>query len=151
MNELERSRLGVRLLSVLLALDIAKNFVSPAMWIAAEEKSVIYTVAQLAAYPEAMAAVWLLSAAMVGPYVLMQIFLPECRYARQITKLACNGVCLGGVLWVYLAYLSRNLDYDIVTPLFLINGLGSIALGAVLAYGLNAEQIAAEAVRQVPV
>ena len=144
MSELERSRLGVRLLSILLALDIAKNFVSPALWILGENSSVISTTARLSSSPEALAALWLLSALMVAPYVVAQLFAPQCRAKRAATKLASRGVCIGGVLWVYLAYLSRNLDYSIATSLFILNGFGSIALGAVLAYGLNSEQLAAE-------
>lgn len=144
MNELERSRLGVRLLSVLLALDIAKNFISPAVWIMGERQSVVSTVARLATYPDALAMLWLLSALLVLPYVAMQIFFPGCRQARRITKLACHALCAGGVLWVYVAYLSRNLDYSMATSLFVANGIGSIGLGAVLAYGLNSEQLAAE-------
>ena len=144
MNELERSKLGVRLLSVLLALDIAKNFISPAMWILGEDRSVIGTTARLASSPEALAALWLMSALMVAPYVAIQLFSPDCQAKRAFTKLASRGVCIGGVLWVYLAYLSRNLDYSIATGLFILNGFGSIALGAVLAYGLNSDQLAAE-------
>lgn len=143
-SELDRSRLGVRLMSVLLALDIAKNFISPALWILGEDKSVISVTARLATQPEALAALWLLAALMVAPYVLVQLFAPECGAKRSATKLASRGVCLGGVLWVYLAYLSRNLDYEIATGLFVINGIGSVALGAVLAYGLNSEQLYAE-------
>lgn len=143
-SELARARLGVRLLSVLLALDIAKNFISPALWILGENSSVVSTTARLASHPEVLALLWLLAALMVAPYVLVQLVAPECRAKRMATQLASRGVCLGGVLWVYLAYLSRNLDYDIATGLFILNGLGSVGLGAVLAYGLNSDQMYAE-------
>lgn len=143
-NELESSRLAVRLLSILLALDIAKNFVTPALWILGENSSVISTTARLSSNPEALALVWLAASLMVCPYVLVQLLAPKCALKRLATKWACRGVCLGGVVWVYLAYLSKNLDYEIATGLFIFNGLSSVALGAVLAFGLNNEQLQAE-------
>ena len=143
-NELDAARLAARLMSVLLALDIAKNFISPALWILGEDRSVIGTTARLASNPHAMALVWLAASAMVAPYVLVQLFAPDCGGKRLATKWACRGVCLGGVLWIYLAYLSKNLDYEIATGLFIFNGVSSVALGAVLAFGLNNDQLQAE-------
>lgn len=143
-SELEVARLASRLLSVLLALDIAKNFISPALWILGENSSVISTTARLASNPHALAVVWFLASLMVAPYVLVQLFAPLCSFKRLATKWACRGVCLGGVIWVYLAYLSKNLDYDIATTLFIFNGVSSVALGAVLAFGLNSDQLQAE-------
>ena len=132
---------GPRVMSVLLALDIARDFVTPALWIVGETTSVISTTARLATFPELLALAWLLAALMVLPYILMQVFSPDCRWRRKIIKIGCNGVCLGGVMWVYLAYLSKNLDYGIATSTFIGNGISSVALGAVLAWGLNKEQI----------
>ena len=132
---------GHRVMSVLLALDIARDFVTPALWIVGETTSVISTTARLASFPELLAFAWLLAALMVAPYILMQLFAPDCRWRRKIIKIGCNGVCLGGVMWVYLAYLSKNLDYGIATSTFIGNGISSVALGAVLAWGLNKEQI----------
>lgn len=132
---------GPRVMAVLLALDIARDFVTPALWIVGETTSVISTTARLATFPELLALAWLLAALMVAPYILMQLFAPDCRWRRKIIKVGCNGVCLGGVMWVYLAYLSKNLDYGIATSTFIGNGISSVALGAVLAWGLNKEQI----------
>lgn len=143
-SELEAARLASRLLSVLLALAIAKEFVIPALWILGENSSAISITARLASHPHALAMVWLLAAAMVAPYVLVQLVAPQCRARRRATKWACRGVCLGGVLWIYLAYLSKNLDYEIATGIFILNGVSSVALGAVLAFGLNNDQLRAE-------
>ena len=71
----------------------------------------------------------------------VQLFWPDCKIRRELTKLACKGLCFGGVLWVYMAYLSKNLDYGIATAQFITNGIASVSLGAVLAYGLNSDQI----------
>ena len=141
--ELHRSQLGVRMLSVLLALDIAKNFVSPAMWILGESRSVVGIVARLATWPDMLAVTWIAAAVLVAPYIAMQTFFPRVRYQRAITRMACNGVCLGGIVWMYMAYISRNLDYGIATWLFVLNSVASVALGGVLAFGLNSEQKAA--------
>ena len=132
---------GYRVMSALLAYDIAKDFVTPALWIVGETTSVISTSSRLATAPGLLALAWLLAALMVVPYIAMQLFAPDCRWRRKIVKIGCNGVCLGGVMWVYLAFLSKNLDYGIATGTFMGNGISSVLLGAVFAWGLNKEQL----------
>lgn len=143
-DKISRLETLVRMLSVLLALDMAKNFVSPALWIVGEVTSVIGRTAMLASFPNSLAYGWLAAALLVAPYVLVQVFFPAHTIKRRATKLACRGLALGGVLWVYLAYLSKNLDYPYATGLFTLNGIASVALAAVLAYGLNSDQLQAE-------
>lgn len=142
-SELQRSRIGVRLMSSLLALDLAKSFINPALWILGESTSVISTVAKLATWADALGVVFIVSALMVAPYIVMQITMPDCPYRLFLTRCACNGLILGGVLWAYMAYLSRNLDYDTATIVFLTNSLFPIAMAGLLAYSINAEQIEA--------
>lgn len=143
-DELTRSRIGVRMLSVLLALDLAKNFVSPALWIMGETSSVVSNVSRLATWPDALAGVFIVAAVLVAPYIVMQLICPMCERKTQYTQWACRGMLIGGVLWFYMAYLSRNLDYDVATSLFVINGVFSMAMAAILGYGINLEQLDAE-------
>lgn len=140
-SELHRSRIGVRLMSALLALDLAKNFISPALWIYGESTSVIGTVARLATWPQALAVLFAASAVMVGPYILMQLFCPNCTNRMRWTRCACRGLRLGGVLWFFMAYLSRDLDYEVATSVFVLNCVFSVAMAAILGYGINLEQI----------
>ena len=128
-------------MSALVAIDLAKNVISPALWIYGESTSVIGTVARLATWPEGLAAVFIISALLIIPYIAMQLFNPDIPSRDTWTRLACQGLILGGVLWVYMAYLSRNLDYDVVTPLFAFNGVMSIVMAGILGYGINQNQI----------
>jgi len=141
---LRRSELGVRLMSAMLALDLAKNFVSPAMWIYGESRSVIGTVARLATWPDGLALVFCLAAAMVVPYILMQLFKPNIASRNVWTQWACRGLLMGGVIWMYMAYLSRDLDYEVVTSLFTFNGAMSLVMAGILGYGINQDQIEKE-------
>lgn len=132
---------SVRLISAMLALDLAKNFVSPAMWIYGESRSVIGTVARLATWPEGLALVFCLSAVVVVPYILMQLFSPNMPGRNNWTQWACRGLIMGGVIWIYMAYLSRGLDFAVVTSLFTFNGVMSIVMAGILGYGINQDQI----------
>lgn len=144
-TELQRSRIGVRMMSALLALDLAKNFISPALWILGESKSVIGTVATLATWPWALGVIFVAAAAMAAPYIVMHLFLPNYSHQVECTQWACRGMLIGGVIWIYMAYLSRNLDYEVATGVFLFNGVFSIAMAAILGYGINLEQLEKEA------
>jgi len=144
MSELQRSRICVRFISALLAIDLAKNFISPAMWIYGEPRSVIGTVARLATWPDGLALVFCLAAAMVVPYILMQLFTPNMQNRHTWTRWGCRGLITGGVIWLYMSYLSRNLDYEVVTVLFAFNGVMSIVMAGILGYGINQDQIELE-------
>lgn len=128
-------------MSSLLALDLAKNFVSPAMWILGETSSIVSTVAATATYPWTLAALFFTAASMAVPYIVMQLVLPGCHLRTRFTQWACKGMSLGGVIWFFMAYLSRNLDYDVATSVFLLNGVFSISMAGILGYGINLEQI----------
>jgi len=136
-----RSKICVRFISALLAIDLAKNFISPAMWIYGEPRSVIGTVARLATWPEGLALMFCVSALLVVPYVLMRLFRPNMASRNMWTQWACRGLIMGGVIWMYMAYLSRNLDYQVATILFSFNGVMAIVMAGILGYGINQDQI----------
>ena len=49
-----------------------------------------------------------------------------------------------GVLYAYLGFLSRDLDYEYVTLSFILMSVINMSMAAALAYGLNAAQIRKE-------
>lgn len=54
----------------------------------------------------------------------------------------CNyGSLLGGLTWFFMAFVARDLDYNFVVTNLIINGIGSFVLAALLADGLNDDQI----------
>ena len=50
----------------------------------------------------------------------------------------------GGVVYAYLGFLSRNLDFEYVTESFIVMSLLNMGMSAALAHGLNAAQIRKE-------
>ena len=126
-----------RLLAIVLGLDMVQNMVSPAVWILGASSSIVSKVARLAAYPDAVAWAWLAMSALMLPYLITQIGGRSCVLC---TRLACMGLCGGGVLWMFLAWLGRDLDYAALIYLFGFNCLISIAMGAVLALSINDDQ-----------
>ena len=139
-DDTTRLQSAVRSLSVLVAFELMMDFVSPALWVLTESASVLGTVARLSSSPTALAVCWLLAAALVLPFTVMQIGWPDFVYRRAVIKTATHGLILGAVVWVFMAFLSRNLDYRFAVGNFLFNGLASLALAALMAYGLNNEQ-----------
>lgn len=137
MTTISKAERLARLLSVVLSLDMIQNMVSPAVWILGTSHSVVSTVSRLAAYPQVIAYCWLALAFLMLPYTWEQITGKPC---VACTRLACFSLCAGGVLWVFLAYLARSLDYPNIDFLFGFNGLISILMGAVLANSINDEQ-----------
>jgi hypothetical protein len=126
-----------RLLSIVLALDMFQNMVSPAVWILGASNSIVSRVSRLANYPDAVAYGWLVMAALMVPYMVAQTAGSN---NRLCTRLACLSLCGGGSLWMFLAWLGRNLDYSSLVWLFGFNCFISIAMGAVLALSINDRQ-----------
>lgn len=126
-----------RLLSIVLALDMIQNMVSPAVWILGASVSIVAKVARLASYPDSIAWAWLAMSALMLPYLATQL---SGRTCMVCTRMACWGLCGGGALWMFLAWLGRNLDYPALISLFGFNCLISIAMGAVLAASINDNQ-----------
>ena len=130
----------VRMLSILIAFEIIMDFISPALWILTEHTSIIGTVARLASSSGSLAIAWLLSTALVAPFIVMQLIFPESIYRTAIIKSAVYGLILGTLIWVFMAFLSRNLDYRFVFWLFLFNSFGSFGMAALLANSINNDQ-----------
>jgi hypothetical protein len=126
-----------RLLSIVLAFDMIQGMVSPAVWILGASGSVVSKVSSLATYPDALAWAWLVMAALVLPFMATQICGRTC---RRCIRLACFGLCGGGALWLFLAWLGRNLDYTALTVLFGFNCMVSVGMAAVLANSINESQ-----------
>ena len=133
------ARFDARLLGAVLAFELAKDMCTGSLWILSPE-SITGRIARLSTYPEALAAVWACLALLVVPYFLLQVFSIGQRYATLITRLACRAILAGGVIWCYLAYLSKNLDYTFVTEIFIVTGLSCIGMAAALANSLNNAQ-----------
>jgi hypothetical protein len=130
----------MRLMSILLSFGVMSNFVDPAIFILLETRSVIGTVAALSSSAKVIASAFLLMAALVLPFLFMQVFVPRIKCRKFIIRLTCFAMCVGGVLWIYLAFLSRNLDFGGATFVFVKSGLGAIAMGGVLALTINNKQ-----------
>ena len=128
-----------RLLGAVLAFELGKDMITAGLWMLQTE-SMIGRIARLSSSPDAFACVWMALAVLVVPYLLMQA--TDCGRAHQarITRLACWAILASGVFWVYLGYLSKNLDYSYVTKIFLFHGLTCIAMAATLANSLNTSQ-----------
>ncbi|MEO8391232.1 hypothetical protein [Polaromonas sp.] len=139
-HALRDALLDGRLLSVLLSCSLIFNMVDPALLILKEPASLVSHIARITHSPVAIAATFLLMAALAAPFMVMQTFAPKTRHRRRVIRLGCLALCCGGLLWVFLAYLSRNLDYATVTGIFIRNGAWNIALAAVLANSINNEQ-----------
>ena len=131
--------IDARLFGAVLAFELAKDMFAGSLWILSPH-SITGRIAALSTYPEAIAVVWFCLAVLVVPYFLLQAFSIGQRHAKIITRTACRAILAGGVIWCYLAYLSRNLDYAFVTEIFVIAGLACIAMAAALANSLNNAQ-----------
>lgn len=135
---MSNARRTIRLLSVLLALTMTKNMISPALWILGERRSVISAIASLSSSAQVLAWLWLTAAALMLPYLLAQL---ANHASRRATRLACLALSASGVLWMYIAFLARNLDYQYIGSLLVFDGLMCIALSALLANSINDEQL----------
>jgi len=133
----------VRMLGGLLATALGGGMVIDALWIFSQH-TVMSRVAQLSTYPHFLAFYWLVSAALVAPYFLMQVLDIMKQHSRHVTRLACWSVMAGGVLYAYMGFLSRNLDYQYVTLSFIIASVLNLAMATALACTLNSAQRRAE-------
>jgi len=78
----------------------------------------------------------------------MQITNPLYKHRRIITKISNAGSLFGGLTWFFLAFIARNLDYEFIVLNFLIDGIGAFVLAALLANGLNDDQIELTEIKQ---
>lgn len=142
-SNIDRLQTMARFFSIVAAFEILMDFLSPALWILTTPQSVIAKVAGLSMSPEILGCLWLLASLFVLPFVLMQLFFPGYQYRRLVVKLCNCGIITGALIWFFMAFLARNLDYEFIIFNFIINGLGGIAMAALLANGLNNDQIEA--------
>ena len=140
-NNTDRLQAMTRCMSVMAAFEILMDFISPAMWVLSTPSSIIAKVAGLSLSGRALGVVWLIAALLVVPFVLMQCFSPHYRHRRHVIKLCNYGNISGGLIWFFMAFLARDLDYDFITLNFLLNGFGAFALAALLANSLNNDLI----------
>ena len=130
-----------RCFSAVAAFQVLMTFISPALWILTTPQSIMARVANLAYSSELLGACWLAAAVLVLPFVVMQVGWPDYEHHRIVTKICNYGNITGGLIWFFMAFIARNLDYDYIILNFLFNGIGSIALAALLADGLNDTQV----------
>lgn len=136
-------KIEVRLFGALLAVTLASNMVIDGLWILSHE-TLISRVARLSTYPEALSVWWFTAAALIMPYFLLQSLGVFGAHHRPIVRLACRSIMASGVLYAYLGFLSRELDYEYVTLSFILMSVVNMSMAAALAYGLNAAQIRKE-------
>lgn len=130
-----------RCFSSIAAFQVLMTFISPAMWILTSPQSILALVSHLAFSGQALGWFWLIASGMLVPFIVMQITCPTSQYRRVITKLCNYGSLFGGLTWFFMAFIARNLDYEFIVFNFIINGIGSFVLAALLADGLNDDQI----------
>lgn len=131
--------LDAQMLGALLAADLMNGMVTAAMWIFNDD-TLISRVASLCTNPEALAYTWIALAVVVVPYFCMQTFGVLPRWRRSITRWACRAILASGVIWAYLAYLSKNIDSTNVTWVFVLHSFICVAMSAILAISINATQ-----------
>lgn len=139
----DRLQAMVRAMSIVAAFEILMDFVSPAIWILTTPQSILAKVAYLSLSGGALGVLWLLAALLVLPFVLMQIFNPGYEHRRRVIKLCNAGNINGALIWFFMAFLARNLDYEYIVFNFILNGIGGLVMATLLANGLNNDQIEA--------
>lgn len=147
-NSITRLQAALRSMAVLLSFNIVNNFISPALWILNEPASVLSRVASLSSSPTILASFWIAASLLVLPFFIMQFFFPNFLHRRIVIQLAIYGLIAGSVIWGFMAFLSRNLDYNFVIPNFIFNSLMALAFAALMANGLNNDQLEEEKIKK---
>lgn len=137
----QRLQRMTRCMSVMAAFEILMDFIGPAIWVLSTPTSIVAKVAGLSLSGRGLGVAWLLAALLVLPFVVMQCFFPHYKHRRHVIKLCNHGNILGGLIWFFMAFLARNLEYDYITLNFILNGFGAFALATLLANGLNNDLI----------
>lgn len=130
-----------RCFSAVAAFQVLMTFISPALWVLTSPQSTLARVSHLALSGTAIGWCWLAASALILPFIIMQIISPTSKHRRLITKMCNYGSLLGGLTWFFMAFVARDLDYNFVVTNLIINGIGSFVLAALLADGLNDDQI----------
>ena len=125
-----------RLLGAVLAFELSKNMVSSGL-LMLQPSSMIGKAGRLSSSPEVFSYIWIFLALLVVPYMLVNFCGKWNSRQKVTTRLACWSILASGVLWVYLASLSKGLDYGNLTEVFLLHGLSCIASSTLMAYSLR--------------
>ena len=137
----DRLQTMARCFSIVAAYEILMDFISPAIWILSTPQSIIAKVASMSSSATVIGGLWLLASLLVIPFVLMQLFDPDCEHRRGVIKLCNYGIIAGAFLWFFMAFLARNLDYEYIILNFCFNGVGALVMAVMLANSLNNDQI----------
>jgi len=133
-----------RLLCAVLAYELSKSMATGGLWILSSQ-SITGRIAALSTYPNVLAIVWIALSLLVLPFFFAKLLNAESRYSRLIAWFGRRAILCGGVIWFFLAFLSKNLDYEFVTMIFIANGATCFAVSLVLARGINNAQRRREA------
>lgn len=133
-----------RLLCAVLAFELMKGMATGGLWILSPQ-SITGRIAALSTYPTVLATVWIALSLFVLPFFLTTLCDSETRYSHIISWLGRRAILCSGVIWCFLAFLSKNLDYEFVTAIFISNGVTCLAVSFVLARSINSAQRRREA------
>lgn len=139
-TELHNIQLTLRVIHILIGCTIMFHMFNYAVYIFTRD-TILFRIATLSRSPELVALVFVLLAFLTVPYLLMQMFGLCGETMRAITRLACFSILAAGMQWVFLGWLSRNLDYDIITGELFRMGICTIIYSLILAHGLNSEDV----------
>lgn len=140
-NNTARLRFLTRAFSIIAATEILMDFISPAMWVLTTPESLTSKVAYLSTSGTALGVLWLLAGALVVPFVVMQFVDPDYEHRTAIIRICNAGNIIGALIWFFMAFLSRNLDYPFIVFNFVFNGVGALVMAALLANSINNDQI----------
>ena len=136
-----------RCFSIVATFEILMDFISPALWILTTPQSIIAKVASMSTSANIIGGMWLMASVLVIPFVLMQLIDPDYENRRGVIKLCNYGISAGAMLWFFMAFLARNLDYEYIILNFCFNGVGALVMAGMLANSLNNDQIEAALTR----
>lgn len=139
LTELQHSNMQLRMVQILLSLSMMFDLFDPATFILTVPTSITARVAVLAYSADMVAYSFIALGLLMAPYALMLAFFPDCQARRDITKLACFALLGASLQWLFLAYLSRNLDIEAITGVWIRTSAGALGYALVLALSLNAE------------
>ena len=131
----------MRYVSVVLGLAMAWNITNPGVWILFYPNAVITKVASLSSSASVFGYMWVFLGSCLIPYILCNILGVTRKAALEpCTRLACLATAGGAILWGFLAWLSRDLDYGTLVYLFGTNAALDLLVSLVLAVSVNEHQ-----------
>lgn len=129
-----------RALSLLFATNLAYSLVQFGMLISSSDPFVASKVAFLAGGREVFSCVFYVLGAALLPYMSMQLFAPTTPKRLYIVRFTIYALLAAGVTRVYFGWVSRDLDYQMLTSAFVSGGGWYIAKAALLSISINSKQ-----------